>query len=73
MFIDSLLILQYFSLNLVQTSLPAVAFNPLTPMGDKDRISPYSINTESSRQVRRIEKKNLFRGLQVDPIQNSLN
>ena len=57
MFIDSLLILQYFSLNLVQTSLPAVAFNPLTPMGDKDRISPYSINTESSRQVRRIEKK----------------
>ena len=73
MFIDSLLILQYFSLNLVQTSLPAVVFNPLTPMGDKDRISPYSINTESSRQVRRIEKKNLFRGLQVDPIQNSLN
>ena len=57
MFIDSLLILQYFSLNLVQTSLPAVAFNPLTPMGDKDRISPYSINTESSRQVRRLEKK----------------
>ena len=57
MFIDSLLILQYFSLNLVQTSLPAVAFNPLSPMGDKDRISPYSINTESSRQVRRIEKK----------------
>ena len=57
MFIDSLLILQYFSLNLVQTSLPAVAFNPLTPMGDKDRISPYSINTESRRQVRRIEKK----------------
>ena len=57
MFIDSLLILQYFSLNLVQTSLPAVAFNPLTPMGDKDRISPNSINTESSRQVRRLEKK----------------
>ena len=57
MFIDSLLILQYFSLNLIQTSLPAVAFNPLTPMGDKDRISPYSINTESSRQVRRLEKK----------------
>ena len=57
MFRDSLLILQYFSLNLVQTSLPAVAFNPLTPMGDKDRISPYSINTESSRQVRRLEKK----------------
>ena len=65
MFIDSLLILQYFSLNLVQTSLPAVAFNPLTPMGDKDRISPYSINTESSRQARRIGD--------VDPIQNSLN
>ena len=35
-------------------------------MGDKDRISPYSINTESSRQVRRI-KKNSIRGLQVEP------
>ena len=26
-------------------------------MGDQDRISPYNINTESSRQMRRIKKK----------------
>ena len=31
--------------------------NPLTPMSDQDRISPHNINTESSRQVRRIKKK----------------
>ena len=26
-------------------------------MSDQDRISPYNINTESTRQVRRIKKK----------------
>ena len=31
-------------------------FNPLTPMSDQDRISPYNINTISSRQVRRIKE-----------------
>ena len=31
--------------------------HPLTPMSDHDRTSPYNINTESSRQVRRIKKK----------------
>ena len=30
--------------------------DPLTPMSDQDRISPYNINTISSRQVMR--KKN---------------
>ena len=30
--------------------------NPLTPMSDQDRISPYKINTISSRQVMRIKK-----------------
>ena len=30
--------------------------NPFTPMSDQDRISPYNINTISSRQVMRIEK-----------------
>ena len=30
--------------------------NPLTPMSDEDRISPYNINTISSRQVVRIKK-----------------
>ena len=35
------------------------AFNPLTPMSDQDRISPY--NTTSSRHVMRI-KKNIDQG-----------
>ena len=30
--------------------------NPLTPMSDGDRISPYIIDTVSSRKVMRIEK-----------------
>ena len=29
-------------------------FNPLTPTSDQDRISPYGINTISTRQVMRI-------------------
>ena len=33
-----------------------VLINPLTPMSDQDRISPYNINTISSRQVMRIKK-----------------
>ena len=33
-----------------------------TPMSDQDRISPYNINTVSSRQVMRIKNK-LTRGL----------
>ena len=47
-------------------------FNPFTPTSDQDRISPYNINTISSRQVMRIEKKSIM-GLLVDPIPNSLN
>ncbi|RMX55215.1 hypothetical protein pdam_00022940 [Pocillopora damicornis] len=31
-------------------------FNPFTPTSDQDRISPYNINTISSRQVMRIQK-----------------
>ena len=30
--------------------------NPFTPTSDQDRISPYNINTISSRKVMRIEK-----------------
>ena len=30
--------------------------NPITPMSDQDRISPYNINTTSSRKVIRIKK-----------------
>ena len=37
-------------------------FDPLTPMSDQDRISPYSINTISTRQVMRI-KKNINLGI----------
>ena len=32
------------------------SLNPFTPTSDQDRISPYNINTISSRQVMRIEK-----------------
>ena len=49
--------------------------NPLTPMSDQNRISPYNINTISSRKVTRIKKNIsiLVRGLIVDLIPNSPN
>ena len=31
-------------------------FNPLTPMSDQDRVSPYNIGTISTRKVMRIKK-----------------
>ena len=37
-------------------NLCIILLNPLTSMSDQDRISPYNINTISSRQVMR--KKN---------------
>ena len=30
--------------------------NPLTPMSDQDRISPYKIDTKSRGQVKRIDQ-----------------
>ena len=33
-----------------------ITINPLTPMSDQDRISPYNINMILSRQVMRIKK-----------------
>ena len=39
-----------------------ILVNPLTPMSDQDRISPYNINTISTRQVMRI-KKNINLGI----------
>ena len=42
-------------------------------MSDKDRISPYNINTKSRRQVMRIEKNISIRGLLVDLILNYPN
>ena len=37
-------------------------FNPLTLTSDQDRISPYNINTISSKKVMRI-KKNISKGI----------
>ena len=37
-----------------------LAFNPLTPVSDQDRISPYYIYTISCRQVMRIKKYQLW-------------
>ena len=34
---------------IILKSLPQLMFNPLTPRSDQDRISPYSINTISTR------------------------
>ena len=45
--------------------------NPFTPKSDQDRISPYSINTMSRRQVLRI--KISVRQLKVNSIPNSPN
>ena len=36
--------------------------NPVTPMSDQDRISPYNINIISNRKVMR-EKKNINQGI----------
>ena len=33
-----------------------ILVNPLTPMSDQDRISPYNINTISFRQAMRIKQ-----------------
>ena len=39
-------------------SVLGLSINPLTPMSDKERISPYSVNAILSRQVMRIKKNN---------------
>ena len=39
-----------------------VLINPITPMSDQERISPYNINTISTRLVMRI-KKNINWGI----------
>ena len=38
----------------------SLALNPLTPMSDQDRISPYYIYTIPCRQVMRIKKYQLW-------------
>ena len=52
--------------------LALLGVNPLTPMNDQERISPYNINTISSIEVMKIGKLSI-RGLLVDPIPNSPN
>ena len=42
--------------------------NPITPMSDQDRISPYNINTISRKDEMRIRKISIWK-LLVDPIQ----
>ena len=39
--------------------MPLVFFNPLIPMSDQDKISPFNINKESSWPVGRIKKTQL--------------
>ena len=46
--------------------------NPLTPMSDQNRVSPYNINTILSRKVMRIYQ-NIKKQLLVDPIPSSPN
>ena len=49
-----------------------ITINPIAPMSDQDRISPYNINTISGGQVMR-KRKISIRGLLVDPIPSSPN
>ena len=62
------------ALKLLESALPAwlYTYNSLNT-SDQDRISPYNIDTISSRQVMRIKKKNQLGGLQGDPVPNSPN
>ena len=55
----------------IQDNTATKYFNPLSPTSDLHRISPYSINMISSRQVIRLKKN--IKGLLVDPIPNSPN
>ena len=49
-----------------------IVANLITPMGDHQRIFPYSINTILSRQVRSV-KKYISQGISIDPIPNFPN
>ena len=40
----------------VEVYIDRTCFNPLTPVSDQERISPYIINTIASRQVMRIKR-----------------
>ena len=46
----------------------SICINPLIVMSDQDRISPYNINTISTREVMRVKKCINFGMITVDPI-----
>ena len=48
--------MEKWPLGRAENELRTRCINPFTPTSDQDRLSPYNINTISSRQVMRIEK-----------------
>ena len=46
----------FFFFNQTQPNISWASFNPVSSTSDLDRISPYTINTISSREVMRIKK-----------------
>ena len=51
-----LVIRRFYICSLCTGEQNVIQLNPLTPMSDQDRISPYNINTISTGQVMRIQK-----------------
>ena len=50
------------------------SLNPLIPMNDQDRISPYNIKRVSSRQLSNESKEKIsITGLLVNPLPNAPN
>ena len=54
LFIFVIKLAQYIAIN--HAIMVKIQFSPLTPMSDQDRISPYNINTISTRYVMRIKE-----------------
>ena len=46
----------FFFFNQTQPNISWASFNPVSSTSDLDRISPYTVNTVSSREVMRIKK-----------------
>ena len=63
----------YYFIEVTATQTNSTSPNRLTPTSDKHRISPYKINTITSRKLMRKRKKMPIRGLLLDPIPNSPN
>ena len=56
LFAWAFLLFSYIAYSTLAWNVDIIMVNPLTPTSDQDRISPYNINTISSRQVMRIKK-----------------